>query len=162
PDRDTLWALLKGAVLAADPVMIDNCPSGGEGIGCLFQENIKAARSWDEYLKAVKTKRYTYARLRRLSMQVLMGITRSRYPQRCPAYLSVLACNDQGRHILESMREKSGGLPVILDPGRDSARLDGSASSMLALDLHAAEIYHRITRRDPAAEPVQSGNAAYH
>ena len=162
PDRDTLWALLKGAVLAAEPEMIDDCPSGGEGIGCLFQEKITSARSWEEFLQAVKTKRYSYARLRRLSMQVLLGITRSRYPQRCPAYLSVLAYNDRGRQILENMREKSGGLPVSLDPGRDSARLDGSASSMLALDLHAAEIYHRITRRDPAAEPDQSGSAAHH
>ena len=147
-NRDALWVFLKDAIMAADPEWIDDCPSGGKGIGLLFQEKAAEANSYDVFIQAVKTNRYTYARLYRLVLQVLLGITKTKYPYKDPEYIRVLAYNDQGRQVIERMQDASDFLPVIMDPAGNLARLNESASSMLALDEHAEDIYNRIKHFD--------------
>lgn len=57
-----------------------------------FYDAARTAASVDELLSAVKTKRYAYARLRRMLLAAYLDVTAADVPPEVP-YLRVLACN---------------------------------------------------------------------
>ncbi|MBR0399829.1 MAG: nucleotidyltransferase family protein [Mogibacterium sp.] len=149
------WDIIRYAVLSRSAKEIEDCPSGGDGLGNLLKKELLRAESADAFIKAVKSKKYTYTRISRLCMQVVLGITRRRYPHSGPMYIRVLGFNETGRRILAELREKEADhicpLPVITNINRESDKLGTSALSLLELDTHAADIYNVISGRDAAA-----------
>lgn len=148
------WDLLRYAVLTAPAKEIDDCPSGGDGLGSLMKREVLGAESQDALIKAVKSKKYTYTRISRLCMQTLLGITRRRYPYAAPAYLRVLGFNDTGRRILAGLRDRDAGapgyMPVITNINKESDKLSASGLNMLGLDVYAADVYNIATGRGAA------------
>ena len=82
-------------------------------------------------------------------MQTVLGISRTAYPYDAPAYVRVLGFSERGRDLLSEIK-KSGAcpLPVITNINRQSGLLDDQAKNMLALDVHAADVYNLVTGRD--------------
>ena len=147
PDKDKWFDALRYAVLSADAAEIEDCPSGGEGLASLLKANANSASSWDALIREIKSKRYTYTRLSRLCMQLLLGISRSKYETYEPEYIRVLGFNDKGRELLAEMRdEESSDLPVIINVNKSAGALNEKASSLLELDMHAADIYNLMTK----------------
>ncbi len=161
--------ILKYAVMSVSPDEIDDCPSGGEGLGNLLKKEVMRADSLESLILAVKSRRYTYTRISRLCMQVILGITRSRYPYSTPEYIRVLGFNEKGRNVLAGLRsnrkadETGDGssfqnrahddpLPVITNINKNAAGLSGNSADMLSLDIHSADIYNLITHRDIISE----------
>ena len=64
--------------------------SGNEGLYRRFYDAARTAASVDELLSAVKTKRYAYARLRRMLLAAYLDVTAADVPPEVP-YLRVLA-----------------------------------------------------------------------
>lgn len=148
-DRDGWFDILRYAVLSADKDLIEDCPSGGEGLASLLKSEAAAAASWTAFIRRVKSKRYTYTRISRLCMQLVLGISRSRYDTDKPGYIRVLGFNDTGRALLAEMRDEgSAKLPVIINVNKSADSLDEEAASLLQLDIHAADIYNLMTKGD--------------
>ena len=147
PDHDGWFDALRYAVLSTDEASIEDCPSGGEGLASLLKTNAVSAESWTDLIRRIKSKRYTYTRLSRLCMQLVLGISRSRYDISGPGYIRVLGFNDRGRELLAEMRdEDSASLPVIINVNKSLESLNGEAAKQLQLDMHAADIYNLITK----------------
>ncbi len=147
PDRDKWFDALRYAVLSADAELIEDCPSGGEGLASLLKESAAYASSWTELVRHIKSKRYTYTRLSRLCMQLVLGISRSRYDIAMPEYIRVLGFNDRGRELLAEMRDdESADLPVIINVNKSAGSLNEKAAALLKLDMHAADIYNLMTK----------------
>ena len=147
PDQDKWFDFLRYAVLSTDEKTIEDCPSGGEGLALLMKEKAAYAESWTDFVSCIKSKRYTYTRLSRLCMQLVLGISRSRYDAAGPEYLRVLGFNDKGRELLAEMRDReTASLPVIINVNKAAKNLDEKASELLRLDMHAADIYNLITK----------------
>ena len=91
-----------------------------------------------ELLEAAKTKRYAYARLRRLVLWAYLGLTPSDVPERVP-YLRVLAANAAGRGLLARMR-RTAAVPVLTKPA-DVRCLSGHAQALFHLEVRAADLY---------------------
>ena len=72
------------------------------------------AVSVDGVLEQAKTKRYAYARLRRMVLWAYLGLTPGDCPDR-PLYLRPLAANETGRALLGQMR-KTAVVPVLTKP----------------------------------------------
>ena len=90
--------------------------------------------------EAVKSKRYTYTRIQRLLIHILLGYTRYLvYPE--PAYLRVLGFNQKGQDILKQMKQKAT-LPILTRVAVDTQKLDAYGQSMLALDVRATDLYY--------------------
>lgn len=68
---------------------------GGEGLYHRFYDAVQRETTIDSILAAAKSKRYAYARLRRLLLAAYLGVTPEDTRQRVP-YLRVLACNARG------------------------------------------------------------------
>ncbi len=154
PDTDEWWNTLRYALMSSPAELIEDCPSGGEGLTNLLKNavNDPEADSWSSFIRKVKTRRYTYTRLSRLCMQALLGITRSAYGECGPEYIRVLGFNDTGRKLLSEIRESgSASLPVITNINKEKQLLTGAGRQLLELDVHTSDIYNLLTGRDVSA-----------
>jgi len=110
--------------------------SGGEGMYRRLFAASRTAASLDGLLSAAKTKRYAYARLRRMVLWAYLGLTD--FPDQVP-YLRALAANAAGRALLARMR-KSASVPVLTKPA-DVRRLSPEAQRVFALEAKATDLY---------------------
>ena len=79
-------------------------------------------------------------------MQLVLGISRSRYDIVSPEYIRVLGFNETGKKLLAEMRdEETASLPVIINVNKAAKNLNRKAASLLKLDMHAADIYNLMT-----------------
>lgn len=152
PDRDYWFNLLRYAVMSAPAELIEDCPSGGEGLANLLKSHAPEAYSWSKLVRLVKSRRYTYTRISRLCMQIVLGIMRYNYRDLYdPQYVRVLGFNQKGRELLSEIRKsESSELPVITNINKERQLLSESAQKMLDLDVHAADIYNIATGRNVA------------
>lgn len=81
-----------------------------EGLENRIEKCVKEATSLDSLYDAIKTKRYTHSRIRRIVLRAFLGITRDMPSQ--PEYLRILAFNERGREMLAQMK-KTAELPII-------------------------------------------------
>ena len=111
---------------------------GREGLGNRFFAAAQSAVSLEQLLDSVKTKRYAYARLRRMLLWSYLGWTPEQLPRRVP-YLRVLAANQRGRELLGTMR-RTAALPVLTKPA-DVRRLDAEAQRLFQWEVRATDLY---------------------
>lgn len=91
-----------------------------------------------DIIMGVKTKRYTYARIRRIIMNAFLGITADMQAAPVP-YLRVLGLSGSGAQILKKAKE-TAKLPVIIKTTDSLSKLNGGQKNILALDLRAADL----------------------
>ena len=123
---------------------------GGEGLYHRFYDAVQRETSIEDILAAAKSKRYAYARLRRLLLAAYLGVTPEDTPQRVP-YLRVLACNARGREVLKTM--KTTAAAPILTKSAQVRRLDADARRLFALTACAEEQYTLAYPSLAAAKP---------
>ncbi len=111
---------------------------GNEGLYRRLYEAARTAVSVDGVLEQAKTKRYAYARLRRMVLWAYLGLTPGDCPDR-PLYLRPLAANETGRALLGQMR-KTAAVPVLTKPA-SVRKLDGEALRLFELEARAADLY---------------------
>ena len=126
---------------------------GGEGLYPRFYDAVQRETSIEDILAAAKSKRYAYARLRRLLLAAYLGVTLEDTPQRVP-YLRVLACNARGREVLKTM--KTTAAAPILTKSAQVRRLDAAAQRLFALTARAEEQY---TLAYPSLAAARPGSA---
>jgi len=98
----------------------------------------RMAGSLDELLFTVKTKRYTMARIRRIMLSLLIGITKDDM-KNLPPYGRILAFNERGREILARAKE-SAHIPFASSIAKLS-QLSSSAERFAELEIRASDIY---------------------
>lgn len=75
-----------------------------EGIENRLINTIKKSDSFEEFIKNVKTKRYTYNKIHRMCLHILLGITKedSKSPL---SYIKILGFNKQGQEHLKKIKK---------------------------------------------------------
>jgi len=71
-----------------------------EGINFLMQKKIKYLNVFPEFIRSIKSKRYTYTRLCRMFIHILMGVTKD-YKEE--DYLRILGFNNKGKKYLHDI-----------------------------------------------------------
>lgn len=136
-DIKNLESAILYRVRTASAEEISEINDAGQGLA----QRIYAARnaaSLDEMFEAVKSKRFTMARIRRVILSLLIGIKKSDMTE-FPPYIRVLALNGGGREILAEAKKRS-----VLPWGTSIAKLskEGNAAKRFAeLESRAADIY---------------------
>ncbi len=114
-----------------------------EGIEHRLWDQGKKSPSLGALLENVKTKRYTYTRIQRILMHLLLDLSKedllSFNREKGPKYLRVLAFNDRGRSLLKKIQRKST-LPIITNL-KHYVPQSPLAESMLAFDLKGTDLY---------------------
>ena len=111
---------------------------GREGLYRRFYDAARTAASIEELLGEVKTKRYAYARLRRMLLAAYLGVTAEDMPPRMP-YLRVLACSGRGREMLREMHQTA--LAPVLVKSAAVRALDVRAQRRFGLSARAEDQY---------------------
>lgn len=106
----------------------------GEGLENRIIDAAKRYNSYSELLSEIKTKRYTMARLRRITLSALLGITRDLQSLPVP-YIRVLGVRPDKKHLISSR-----SLPLIVDVKSGYDRLDNSVKEIFNIDLKSAEL----------------------
>ncbi len=114
---------------------IENLPDVSEGLHNRIFECAKNSNSLEELYECLKTKRYTLARLRRIVMYALLGITKDDMKENA-LYIRVLGMNHSGAKLL-----KSSKLPLVCKFPQDYNALSEEARRMLDIDLKAGEVF---------------------
>ena len=120
------------------PAEFDALDTGHEGVGQRLYNASRNAATLDAVLDNAKTKRYAYARLRRMVLWAYLGLTPAKLPASVP-YLRVLAANEIGRALLGRMR-KTARLPVITKPAAIRS-LFPDAQRLFETESRAADLY---------------------
>lgn len=100
--------------------------------------NARMSGSLDELFFTVKTKRYTMARIRRIMLSILIGITRDdmRY---LPPFGRILAFNERGREILAAAKGRTD-IPYGSSIAKLS-QLSEIAGRFAEIEIKASDVY---------------------
>lgn len=144
-----MYELLKYAVMNMSADDIEDCPSAGEGLGNKVKKEIQNSQDWDEFIHNVKSKRYTYTRISRLCMQIILGITRGKYNIQKPKYVRVLGANLKGRELLSYIIDNElNKLPIVSNLYKFRSDADEEALSLIELESRGTEIYKLVSLLD--------------
>lgn len=110
-----------------------------EGLENRIYDAARNYNSLTEILEKIKTKRYTMARLRRILIHALLGITKEDTQITVP-YIRILGFNPKGQELLKDIKAKCR-LPLVINVGKDYRNLDENAKRIFDKDILATDIY---------------------
>ncbi|GFP75968.1 nucleotidyltransferase [Clostridium fungisolvens] len=144
PSNDDFLKYIRYKIIT-NPGSFSNLPDNMEGLENKFIKEIMKAKSADELIMLVKSKRYAYTRLSRLICQYFIGFENydiQSLRTSKPNYLRILGLNNVGAQIVKEIKKKSqinilNKIPKQID------------DSMLELDLRATNAYSLINPTIP-------------
>lgn len=113
-------------------------PDISEGLENRLYAAARQAVSLADFLALAKTKRYSLARLRRLTWAAFLGLD-NRYFRTPPPYIRVLGFNRTGRAVLGELG-RAAALPLVLRP-RDLEGLDRRALDVFQSECKADDLF---------------------
>lgn len=105
------WTLLKYQLERSSLEELRIIYQMDEGMEYRFKKILPQANSFYEFIQLLKNKRWTWARLQRLCIYVLLGITKKQVEKHFesihePKEVTVLGFNEKGREYLKTLREE--------------------------------------------------------
>lgn len=106
-NNNHLFKILKSIILTHTTGSLRRIYTMGEGLEYRLLSKIRDAHTYDAYLNAVKTKRYTHTRLNRLMLYILFNITHEKFKSyTMPDAVRVLAMNKTGQQYLAKIKSE--------------------------------------------------------
>ena len=116
-----------------------------DGIISRIKDNIYSCNSLDEFIDCVKTKRYTYNRIKRMFVHILCDFTDLENSECLDIhYIRVLGFNSSGRDYLNSIK-KDCSVPII-------SNFSGMKDIMLDIEFRSSCVYSLIFNYDMSLE----------
>ena len=143
-DLCLLERMLLTRLRLASSEQIAALPDVSEGLENRILSAAKTADSLETLFAAVKSKRYTLARIRRILLSFLLDIRECDVPSDVP-YLRVLAIGKRGEEVLRCIK-KSADLP-ILTKRTNVSMLGAEAERVFSAECTAAEVYAALQPR---------------
>ena len=132
-DEDKLFTLLKFKLLTDKDLSI--YLDVDEGIEYRIVRNVNQARTLDELVESIKTKRYTYNKINRMLTHILIGLTKLDNDNNKLDYMKILGFNTKGKEHLNRIKKD-----IKLGLDKDSV--------IYKYELIASNIYKQITGID--------------
>jgi len=105
------WPYLRYQLLSTSLADLHEVYQMSEGIEYRLKQAALTSTNFDEFLRAAKTKRFTYARLQRLCVYILLQVNRVELPTEV-RYAHVLGFDRLGQQYLKQVKKRSK-LPLI-------------------------------------------------
>ena len=138
---DDFWIHLKMELLTHSPQELEKIYGMAEGIQyrmIAMAQRSEFAGSFDSWIKAVKSKRFTYTRLSRLATMTLLHITWDDVASfEAQPYLRVLGFSKKGQAVLHAAK-KSCDHPIITNVSQDEKK------GILRIDYRAGKVYQAV------------------
>ncbi|OQB24737.1 MAG: nicotinic acid mononucleotide adenylyltransferase [Firmicutes bacterium ADurb.Bin182] len=122
---------------------LKNLPDVSEGFENVLHSAARSCANYEDFLRAAKSKRYTLARIRRISMCALLRISRELQQSALDIsgslYLRVLGVRSGARELLSAIA-KNARLPLIIKAS-DLKYLPPAAMKLFRNDVFCDEVY---------------------
>ncbi len=147
------WPFLKYQLLSSSATALKKIYQMTEGLEQRMMSAAKQAGSFQEFIGTVKTKRYTWVRLSRLSAYVLNQITSEEIlAVRDKPYIRILGFNAVGQLYL-NQQKKIIKYPLI-------SNINKKNQALVKLDIKAGEVYQlaseKIVIQDLTRSPIKN------
>lgn len=109
-----------------------------EGLPARLVRAAQRSNCLEEFYALAKTKRYTYARLRRLTIRAFLELPAENTPVP-PQYLRVLGMNERGKQVLKAMKTVSS-LPILTKCAHIH-KLSTEAKQQFEAERRATDLY---------------------
>ncbi|CCI86114.1 nucleotidyltransferase [Lactobacillus gigeriorum] len=143
PNWNILYPFLKYRVESASLAELRQIYQMSEGLEYKFKQEIHLANDFTEFLRHVKSKRYTYSRLRRLSLYTLLNVT---YDDMISSFndesLLLLGFSKTGRQYLKRIRKESSAKIISKVDKRDAK------SGSLHLQVRVDRLFEQLMSTD--------------
>lgn len=139
---ENYWPYLKYQIMLLDMEKLRGIYQMEEGIEYRLKKFVTEASSFSEFIQLVKNKRWTWVRLQRLCLYILLGLTRSDmtdYFTHVPV-VRVLGFSQAGRMYLNEMK-KNDEIKIITNINKDTAE-------KLAIEIQSDAIYALTGKKD--------------
>lgn len=122
-----------------------------EGLENRLIKSIPISGDLEHLIRLISSKRYTYARIRRMLLHIITGVTKADFGEillNPPGFIRILSFNDSGAELLSIIKNrKSSELPIItnLSP---KLNFPESVERILKYDKIACDIYNILMGKD--------------
>ncbi|MDX9872337.1 MAG: nucleotidyltransferase [Clostridia bacterium] len=158
---EALDGLLMGLLRRSTAEELQNIIEVNEGLENRIRKIAQKAAGCREFLALLKTKRYTYTRLQRFLIHLLLGYTQEKeaYLLPGPPYLRVLGFTAAGQKILRKIK-KEAALPLITKGAYAEKHASGDAAFRVfwEMDVLAGSLYALLYPE----KTVRQGNPDYY
>jgi predicted nucleotidyltransferase len=129
------WHYLKFKLLQSTPEELRDIYEVEEGIENRLLSTVMHANSFHEFMTLLKTKRYTWTRLQRICLHILMNAKKAEMKKVDSevSYLRLLGMSENGRMYLNKQKHQLG-LPLV-------SKLSAYKGDETSLDIRASRIY---------------------
>ncbi len=103
-DQNKLFELLKVKIITEKDLSV--YLDVDEGIDARLKKYIYNATTLEEYINMIKTKRYTYNKISRMLMHILVGLTKENKNLLEPYYLKILGFAKKGKDYIKKLKIK--------------------------------------------------------
>ncbi len=143
PNWNLLFKFLKYRIESASVENLRLIYQMSEGLEYKMKEEIHTAEDFTSFLRQIKSKRYTYARLRRLCLYTLLNITADEMQASYQDISTLLlGYNNRGRNYLKKIR-KDVELPIISKVDKRNA-----TTGTLGLQVKVDRLFEQIMGKD--------------
>ena len=132
--NNNLYNLLKFKILTDND--LSKYLDVDEGIEYRILKFINSSNTLEELISNIKTKRYTYNKINRMLLHILIGLTKNDNHLTTLDYIKILGFNTKGQEYLKQIR-KDITLPTT--PNKDS--------KVFEIELKAAYLYEQATHK---------------
>lgn len=132
--NDSLFNLLKFKILTDKDLSI--YLDVDEGIEYRILKFINFSNTFDELINNIKTKRYTYNKINRMLIHILIGLTKDDNKNSKLDYIKILGFNSNGQQYLNKLRKE---LALPTTPNKDSL--------IFKYELKAAYLYEQAIHK---------------
>ncbi|MGX7419491.1 nucleotidyltransferase [Carnobacterium gallinarum] len=129
------WPLLRYQIIVSSLSELREIYQMNEGIEFRLKEKVKEAKNFNEFVSLVKNKRYTWVRLQRLCVAILLQFKKNQILELLeqPKGIRILGFNQQGSRYLKA-KKKQIQLPVVTN-------ITSKNQELFELDIEAGLIY---------------------
>ena len=129
---DDYYQILKYKIITEKDLSIYT--SVEEGLDKLLKKEITRASSYDDLIKHIKSKRYTYNKLQRMLLHILCNFTKEEKNNFNEiTYIRILGLNNKGQKYLNNIK-KDLDIPLI-------SKIKKEKDPMLSFEIETSKIY---------------------
>ncbi len=129
---DDYFSILKYKIITCNDLSIYQTVD--EGIDKVIKKEIENANSYEELINLVKSKRYTYNKIKRMLLHILCNFTKEMAISfKNINYIRILGFNDKGRNYLSKIK-RDLDIPLI-------SKINKEKDSMLNFEIETTKIY---------------------
>ena len=145
-----MFILVAARIMTEREGDLEELLSAGEGLGNKIKKVIREAKSMEDLITGVKSKRYTRTRIQRLITHALLGFTAKGFysaSENGRHYARVLAFNEKGAALLKRIKKAGADMPVLTNINKQAFAGD-KTDGILRYDILASDLYNLISGND--------------